>query len=572
MPLTRSAVEEALTVPGPARLRDQAGRRGMDLPPIELDPRKELTPDSAAVLAVLLNPTVRADRNRLALSSAQLFQAGLLPNPQLAATNDWVSSGPGVVNPFGVGVTWDFTSLLTHEAKLQSVRAANASVRLDVAWAEWQAAEAAKSAVYDQVAIGQQLAIAREVDNRLRRNADFIRGAVERHEKTLLDSSAAEAAAQTAHADRLGLEQQLAHQRLVLLRAIGLPASTEVRVSGAVLPSKLQVPPRAELLAGLEDRRLDLLALRRGYQAQEESVRAAVLQQFPKIAIGPTRTEDNTGVHTWGLSATVDLPIFDQYQGPIRTERATRQKLFDEFVAGCTRRGPTWSMLLADIESLTRQVSATDAALPALRELVRTYQVAVNQGNADVLSYYTAQDNLAQKELAQLKLKQQLADARVALEVAAGARPPAAAGRRADPAGDAGGSAGKPSTPAGDAGGPTMKKMLTTGLAVVLLGSAAAGGGYWFGRRGAARNGKGESAAAGAGGTAGKNEEPVATVGVTPVRQGTISERVTSYGTIVAPAADVRVTSVPFEARVSQRVGCAGPDVGGGGAAGRGRG
>ena len=77
-------------------------------------------------------------------------------------------------------------------------------------------------------------------------------------------------------------------------------------------------------------------------------------------------------------------------------------------------------MLLADIESLTRQITAATNALPAMRQLVQTYQVAVNQGNADVLSFYTAQNDLAQKEISLLKLKQQLVDSRVALEIACG--------------------------------------------------------------------------------------------------------------------------------------------------------
>lgn len=421
MPLTPSAVEKALSVPAPAELQARSKQRGMKLPPVELDPHKELTPDSAAVLAVLLNPTVRADRNRLAISSAQLFQAGLLPNPQLAAENDWVSSGPGIVNPFMVGISWEITSLIWHEAKVQSARAADASIQLDVAWNEWQAAEAAKAAVYDTVALQQQLAIARDVDQRLRKNADLIRSVMERHEKTLLDLSAAEAAAQTAHADMLTLEQQVAHQRLVLLRAIGLPASTQVQIVGKdLLPSKLQVPPADQLLAGLEDRRLDLRALQRGYQSQEDNVRIAILQQFPKINIGGNRADDNTGVHTWGLTATVDLPIFDQYQGPIRTEQATRRKLFDEYVNRIFQARSDIAMLLADIESLTRQITAAADALPALRQLVQTYQTAMNQGNADVLSYYTAQNDLAQKEISLLKLKQQLVDSRIALEIASG--------------------------------------------------------------------------------------------------------------------------------------------------------
>ena len=49
------------------------------------------------------------------------------------------------------------------------------------------------------------------------------------------------------------------------------------------------------------------------------------------------------------------------------------------------------------------------------------YGVAVAQHNADVLSYYTAQNDLAQKRMDLLKLKQQLTDNEMALEIASGA-------------------------------------------------------------------------------------------------------------------------------------------------------
>jgi outer membrane protein, heavy metal efflux system len=55
-----------------------------------------------------------------------------------------------------------------------------------------------------------------------------------------------------------------------------------------------------------------------------------------------------------------------------------------------------------------------------LETLVSTYRDALEQGNADVLSYYTAVGNLAQRRLDLLKLKQQLVQNRIALEIAAG--------------------------------------------------------------------------------------------------------------------------------------------------------
>jgi outer membrane protein, heavy metal efflux system len=421
-PLTSSAVEKALTVPSGELLQREALRLNHPiLRPIELDPHQPLSPDAAAVLAVLINPVLRADRDRAGVSAAQLIVAGLLPNPQLTYSRDFLTSGPGITSPFGIGIAWDFTSLITRGAKVRAAQAALEAVRIDVAWSEWQTAEAAKAAVFDEVAIENQLTQAQAVDQRLKSNADVIRGAYDRHQRTALDMSAAQTASETAHATVLTLEQQLTDQRLALLRALGLPPGTNVTLRADIrLPSLLTVPSAEELSIGVEARRLDLVALRRGYQSQEESVRAAVLSQFPRINLGGNRAKDNTNVRSVGFAATVDLPIFDRNQGGVALERATRQKLFDEYVARVYTAKSDIGTQLADIESLTVQIDSAAASLPALRQLVATYEQALKYGNADVLSYYTAWNSLSQKEIALEALKQQLVSREIALELASG--------------------------------------------------------------------------------------------------------------------------------------------------------
>lgn len=422
LPLTSTAVEKALTVPSGRVLRQQALH--LDHPilrPIKLDADKGLSPEEAAVLAVLINPALRADRDRAGVSSAQLITAGLLPNPQLTYSMDFVTAGPGFTSPFGIGIAWDVTSLIAHDAKVKSARAALASVRLDIAWSEWQASEAAKAAVFDQVAIEDQLKHARAVDRRLRENVEVIQRAYNRRQRTVLDLSAAQAASETAHATTLSFEEQLGHQRLVLLRALGVPPDAKIALRSDIrLPSRLTLPSVRDLSDGIESRRLDLIALRRGYQSQEESVRAAILSQFPRINLGGNRAKDNTGVYTAGFAATVDLPIFDRNQGGIAMERATRQKLFDEYVARVYVARNDIAMLMADIASVTDQIAAAAASLPSLRRLVSTYKLALEHGNADVLSYYTAWNSLSQKEIALDQLKQRLMSDQIALELASG--------------------------------------------------------------------------------------------------------------------------------------------------------
>ena len=64
-PLTSSAVDKVLRVPSTEVLQQAALHlKHPILLPMQLDPRQALSPESAAVLAVLINPVLRADRDR----------------------------------------------------------------------------------------------------------------------------------------------------------------------------------------------------------------------------------------------------------------------------------------------------------------------------------------------------------------------------------------------------------------------------------------------------------------------------------------------------------------------------
>jgi cobalt-zinc-cadmium efflux system outer membrane protein len=175
----------------------------------------------------------------------------------------------------------------------------------------------------------------------------------------------------------------------------------------------------------LEDHRLDLLALRHAYESQEQTLHAAVLAQFPKVVLGFHQASDTTNVHSTGFGVSIDLPIFDHQQGAIAIEKANRQKMFDEYISRLYEARSAIAQSMADMKSLHEQISAAGEAIPALEQLVKTYQGLLDQHNIDVRSYYSAQNDLAQKRIDILKLRQQLWDNKIALELAAGRYLPA---------------------------------------------------------------------------------------------------------------------------------------------------
>ncbi|MEO8426575.1 MAG: TolC family protein [Verrucomicrobiota bacterium] len=424
-PLTHAVVEQHLSGPDWNALQVEAREiRTPLVEPVELNLENGLSPDQAAVLAVLINPFLRAQRDRRGVAAAQVFQAGILPNPQVTGTVDPVIGGtlvPGLTTGYGVSVTWDIQALIQRSARREAASEQSRSVALDVAWSEWQTAQSARVAVYRVAADEAELAAAQAVDRRLAENLSIIQRAVDAHIKTVVDLVSAEFASQNAHVTVLGLQQDIADQYVALKRALGVPSDTTIRLRpGIDLPSRDDAPPLEELQRGLEENRLDLMALKRGYASQEQTVRAAILGRFPKISLGANYASDTSNIRTLGPAAALDLPIFDRNQGRIAIERATRQRLFDEYINRVFEARSDITRALADIQSLTSQIGAAQATVPVLERVVETYRVALNQRQVDAFSYYTAQNNLNQERIQVLKLQQQLVETHVALELASG--------------------------------------------------------------------------------------------------------------------------------------------------------
>ncbi len=393
------------------------------LRPIQLHPQEGLSPEEAGVVAVVMNPSLRAVRDRRSIAAAQLFKAGILPNPQVSYSMDFVTGG-NTLNAFtayGLDLNWQLNSLITRGAARAAASAQVQSVELDIAWQEWQTAESAKLAAYRVISDLEQMRLAKEVDARLSTNFITVSNAVAQHLQTEIDLNTAEAASRDARQQLLSLEQDLTAQELALKRALGFGAQANIPLRPDVqLPSRLTVPAFAEIDGEIENQRLDLLALKQGYRSEEEKVRMAILGQFPRIGIGYRTGRDNSNIQSSGFGVNFDLPLFDRNQGTIAVERATRQQLFDEFSARMIAAHGEVASAVAAIQSLDKQVRAAEMALPALKRLMESYRTALEQGNVDVFSYYSAQNNFNTAQLSLIKLKEQLVENWIALELASG--------------------------------------------------------------------------------------------------------------------------------------------------------
>jgi outer membrane protein TolC len=423
-PLTEETIQQQLQTPSIKQLSIQAKNiKHPLLKSLEFDMRDGLSPDEAAILAVLRNPELRAIRDQHGIANAQLLQAGLLPDPQVSYGFAAPSAGTTLDtnNAFGIGLSWEATALIWQENKINAAGKQLRSVDLRIAWQEWQIAQAAKLATYQLIVYTEQQTLLAEMAQRLEDNRIRLQQAADKGLVTELERVAAVSAKNLVDIRLLALEQQMKQQQQRLNRTMGLKPYEALKLQQNInLGIRLNAPVYDNLIDNIENRRLDLIALKRGYESQEEKVHVAVLQQFPQISIGFDHARDNSNLYTMGFGVSMTLPIFDRNQGQIAIDRATRKQLFDQYSNRLFQARADIAELLITIASINKQIQSLTHTIPDLDNLVKAYQLAIKTGQVDVLNYYAAWNTLTDKKIDLLTLELQLMQTGIALEVASG--------------------------------------------------------------------------------------------------------------------------------------------------------
>jgi outer membrane protein TolC len=393
------------------------------LKPLSFDLRDGLSPDEAAVLAVVHNPELRAARSHRGIAEAQLLQAGILPNPRLAYNAAAPSGGldKDKVTGFGLNLDWEITALLSRSAKIAAASADQQAIELRVAWQEWQVAQAAKTAVYQVWTYQQQVALLLAAQQRLADNSNRLAQAAALGLVTEIEQVTARTAQDTIALRLQQLAEQQQRQQQRLNRALGFAPHTVVPLATPLsLSNPPALPTESQLNQNVVQRRLDLRALQQAYQSQEQQLHSAVLQQFPKISLGFTQSKNNSDYYTLGAGVSVSLPVFDQNQGAIAVASATREQLLSEYQNRLFQTKADIAELCSTLRALTQQIETVQHFLPTLDDLVHAYQVAREQGQIDNASYYAALNNATDKRVELLTLQLRFVEARIALEIATG--------------------------------------------------------------------------------------------------------------------------------------------------------
>ena len=401
-----------------AELRERVPRA--EAGEVVLDERDGLSPEEAAVLAVDRNPRLRAARAERGIGRAELLAAGVLPNPRLASSLDAPVSGKDAnVLGYGAELSWNVTPLLSRSARVSAAEESLSSIDLDIAWQEWQVAQAARLHAVRASYLERRATLAHELEETWQRRLDALRQARAARAVTELEVTDAESAYAEARVSRLDLEQQVAAERAQLSRAIGADPARDL-VLDVSFTAPAGTPSRETVLDQIPRRRLDLIALQHAHRSHDEALRAAVLARFPPVAIG-LRTDrgvdDNVSA---GVVLSFEIPFFDRNQAAVARERARRTQLGAEYEARLLAARADALRTLKALDLVAEQLAAARDASEAGGRLAEQARAAAVGG---ALSPLVAADVLRRSYASRLRalaIEQTRAELRIALALASG--------------------------------------------------------------------------------------------------------------------------------------------------------
>jgi len=415
------ADDKALVRPAIEDIARQAPVDHPRLPPSPVLLDRPLAELDVARLALVANPDLIAQRRQAGVAEAQLFAAGLLPDPQLSLSLDRPYES-GLVNGFAGGLSFDLTSLLTRSADVAGGRHNLERVRSDVAWSEWLLINQVRTLCRRIRFLEQQTTIAEEAAGVAKQIYDLSAKNKRRGDAKLDETTLYQIGFLDAQDRMLGLRRSLTAAKMQLNALVGLAPEATLTLADAPVLKPVGEFTATQLTATALHQRFDLVALREGYATQEASVRKAVRASIPLPQLGINRARDTSAVWSRGPSLGIGIPLWNRGRGDIRISEATRAQLADEYAARIIQTQADIAALRADLTAIDAQRAALAAEIPELTRAADVLDKAARAGDVSLVTYETVRAALLDKKLGLSALEQAQSEGEIALESAVGDR------------------------------------------------------------------------------------------------------------------------------------------------------
>ncbi|WP_374668226.1 TolC family protein [Acinetobacter sp.] len=377
-----------------------------------------------AMLAVSNNPELRLARQDTGVAEAQVYSAGLLPDPQLSLAHD-IHVAAGSQAASSIGLNYDLIGLLTHSLAKKQASESLHQAELTLLWQEWQVVGQAQLLITrlqmqqkTLTVLLQNQAIAKDRVNRMTK---AMQTAGVTRDQVNADMVALQAV--NSRIDDLKTAQQTARHDLNAL--LGLAADTQLNLKFDV-QDMLQLPKVTDTqliriaLDHINTHRPDLLALRAGYASEDAKLRQAIWSQFPSLNIGFTKARDSSGIPSQSLGISFNLPVFNGNRGNIAVEQATRQRMHEEYQSRLNQTVFEVRRLQAEQQQNVAVWQERYLRLQQLQQDVEQAAPAHAQRLMDDQIWITLQNNMLSQTLDLLNVEQAIREQAVGLNTLLG--------------------------------------------------------------------------------------------------------------------------------------------------------
>lgn len=370
--------------------------------------------------ALFYHPDMALIRAQADMAGAAGQTAAQRPNPSVAITPTWISN-------IADAVPWIFVGALSipietagkREYRMDKSRHLSTAARLRIADTAWLVRSRLRLALLDVYAsetavqmLGQQQALQARVNGDLQAQQQA-------GELATSDVLAAQLALDQVRLGLSAAEKKHADSQAVLAAALGIPVSGLAGVTldysaFAQVPDMRQVAVK-QLTAKALRERPDVLALLAEYAAAQAALQLEVANQYPNIQANPGYTW-NTGENRWlmGLAA-LQLPVFNQNQGPIAEMAAKRQETAQRFEALQLRIIGEIDRAYAAAQVVQNRMAAAEQSLGNRKANVAAIKNLLTAGEVDAHALATAEleQSLAERSRLDVLVESQQAAAQL---------------------------------------------------------------------------------------------------------------------------------------------------------------
>ncbi len=336
--------------------------------------RRQLTAGSAVQIALLNNRELQARFEEIGIAQADVIQAGLITNPNFAASFRFPSRPPSGTN-IEYSIAQNFLELLALPLRKRIAHAQLAQTEIRVADEVLKLAMEVKVAFYTAQARQQLLGRLRVITETNETAAEFTKRLHDAGNTSDLDLANQQGSYEQSRLEVAQTELQVRRDRERLNRLLGLWGSQTAWTMADHLP---ELPGSEGSLRNLESRavaqRLDLQASRMQLDLIGQSLALRTKTRYVPggVRIGVDTERDTDGSRVTGPTLDLELPIFNQGQGEIAKLTAQYRQAQRELEAMAIN-------IRSEVrESRDQLVAARDLTSYIGKRLLPTQQQALN--------------------------------------------------------------------------------------------------------------------------------------------------------------------------------------------------